>query len=185
MVKSAEARTAKNNAKIQPMVVYLRWKAMIRAGLLETAKIETVKALKQSTIQPIIDSYSLDLRDKLNAWQAFTELYYAHYKIYQSVIKVVSRNIQIENEVATETATLEAIDADTGEPITTIEDLKPFKLRINNLTGTNLFRIQGIATVSDKTFFDAVLMQLAPENSLNITVMQCELCTWFIDIYED
>lgn len=86
MVKSAEARTAKTQAKTQPIVTVLRLKALLRANLLNPSKPNTVATLKDIAAKNMIDAYSLDMRGKLNAWECWRELYYSHFQNYQEVL---------------------------------------------------------------------------------------------------
>lgn len=88
MVKSAEARTATAQAKVQPMVVYLRLKALLRKRVFEINKNVTVNMLKDEAAKALIDAEGLDMRGKLNAWECWRELYYTFYASRQ----VVERN---------------------------------------------------------------------------------------------
>jgi hypothetical protein len=88
MVKTANARTTKAQQKTQPIVAYLRQKALLRAQLFWLSQVETVKAAKDADIKPIIDSYELNVRDNLNAWQAWREIYYLYYNKHQKVEKI-------------------------------------------------------------------------------------------------
>lgn len=87
MVKSAEARTAKGQAKVQPMVVYLRLKAILRNRVLEINKNMTVNTVKDEAAKALIDAAGLDMRGRLNAWECWRELYYTFYASRQQVIR--------------------------------------------------------------------------------------------------
>lgn len=90
MVESAQKRINKQVVKIQPHMLYLRIKALLRWQVYNVPMTETVKALKDAAAKEIIDGYNFDIRDKLNAWQAWRELYYTFYKTNQKVEKIVS-----------------------------------------------------------------------------------------------
>ena len=87
MVKSAEARTATAQAKVQPMVVYLRLKAILRNRVLEINKNMTVNTVKDEAAKALIDAAGLDMRGRLNAWECWRELYYTFYSSRQVVVR--------------------------------------------------------------------------------------------------
>lgn len=87
MVKSAEARIATTQAKIQPHVVYLRYKALLRNKVFEVNKNMTVATEKDIAAKALIDAAGLNMRERLNAWECWRELYYTFYASRQTVVK--------------------------------------------------------------------------------------------------
>ena len=85
MVKSAEARIATAQSKIQPRVVYLRIKANLRNKVYEINKNATVNTEKDLAAKALIDAANLDARAKSNAWECWRELYYYFYPHLQQV----------------------------------------------------------------------------------------------------
>lgn len=92
MVKSADARTTNYTNKNVPKVTVLRMKSMLRAGLLNPSKPNTVCAQKDLDALNVIEGYNaehpLTLRQRQNAFIAFREIYYTFYQTHQEVYKV-------------------------------------------------------------------------------------------------
>jgi hypothetical protein len=86
MVKTASARTKTTQTKNQPIVTVLRMKAMLRANLLNPSKENTIASLKDEAAKTIINGFELDMRQRLNAWECWRELYYTFFKNNQEFV---------------------------------------------------------------------------------------------------
>ena len=98
MVKQASHGIKQYNAKLDPIVLLLQMKARMRnmqAGTNSPLKDKvaigfTINAEKDAAIKPIIEAHVHTVRDKINAWNAFRELYYGNFKFKQQVAHIDS-----------------------------------------------------------------------------------------------
>ena len=93
MVKQASHGIKQYDAKLDPIVLLLQMKARMRnmqAGTNSPLKDKvaigyTINALKDTAVKSIIDAHVHTVRDKVNAWNAFRELYYGNFQFKQKV----------------------------------------------------------------------------------------------------
>lgn len=79
MVKAATLRTKQYSDKNNETLVYLTIKALKRARFVNINKVIGVQTLKDEAIIPILDSYSLNTRQRRLAIEAWRKLYFKGY----------------------------------------------------------------------------------------------------------
>ena len=84
MVKSHSERTENYVAGLNPLSIYL----MLKRQRNQADKSQSIQAIKDEFIVPLIERYGLDMRKRMFALEAWRKLYFIYYETKQVVTKI-------------------------------------------------------------------------------------------------